>query len=37
MICWALENCDQIKVSSPESLADEIGQILNNAYGHSRL
>ena len=36
MICWALENCDQIQVSSPEYLADEIGQILNNAYRHYR-
>ena len=32
MFRWALENCDQIKVTSPESLAAEIAHSLEYAY-----
>ena len=37
MIRWALENCDQIKVIRPESLVNEIEQVLDYAYRHYRI
>ena len=37
MIRWALENCDQIKVIRPESLVNEIEQVLDYAYRQYRI